>query len=65
MAILDEKGRPISGFDSSDCDPITGDYIERAVSWKGNTGVGQLAGKVVRLKFQMQNAKLYAFKFEP
>ncbi|MHC4344557.1 MAG: LamG domain-containing protein [Planctomycetota bacterium] len=65
VAILDEKGRPISGFDSSDCDPITGDYIERAVSWKGNTGVGQLAGKVVRLKFQMQNAKLYAFKFEP
>ena len=64
VAILDEKGRPISGFDSIDCDPITGDYIRKAVSWKGKTAVGQLAGNAVRLKFQMHRAKLYSFKFE-
>jgi len=79
VAILDLAGREISGFYTalttrprlpmtgyalSECDPITGDAVRHIVTWQGNSDVGNLAGKVIRLRFEMQNAKLYSFKFE-
>ncbi|MHC4482384.1 MAG: LamG domain-containing protein [Planctomycetota bacterium] len=64
VAILTQDGKPISGFGPDDCDVIKADSIRRIVTWKGNDNVGRLAGEVVRLKFEMQNAKLYAFRFE-
>jgi hypothetical protein len=33
------------------------------VTWNGNSYLGSLSGHVVRLRFEMQNAKLYAFQF--
>jgi len=63
VAITDENGKALPGFDFKDCDPITGDFVEKTVTWKGNGKVKALAGKTVRLKFQMQNTKLYAFEF--
>jgi len=63
-AILDKYGKPISGFDFPDCDPIKADSVRQTVSWNGNPDVGRLAGKAVRLKFQMHDTKLYALKFD-
>lgn len=63
VAILDEKGDELKGFTLADCDPIQADATSLVVSWRRNTDVSKLAGKVVRLKFEMQNTKLYAFKF--
>jgi hypothetical protein len=34
------------------------------VTWKGKSSVKSLAGRSVRLKFEMQEAKLYAFEFK-
>jgi len=53
----------IPGFSLSDCDPIKTDSIRWVVSWKGNRSLTQLAGKPVCLKFEMQDAKLYALQF--
>ena len=54
---------PVTGFGIGDCDPITTDSVRHVVTWKGDSDVGNLAGQVVRLRFEMQNAKLYAFQF--
>ena len=64
VAITDEDGKAFPGFDLDDCDRIKGDLIQKAVTWKGNNNVTALAGRAVRLKFEMQNAKLYAFEFK-
>jgi hypothetical protein len=64
VAIVDQGQKPVSGFDLSDCDAIKGDSLRHTVTWKGSFDVGQLAGRVVRLKFQLQEAKLYALKFD-
>jgi hypothetical protein len=64
VAILDEKGRELKGFGLTDCDPVIGDATSYLVSWQKNTDVSGLAGKVVRLKFELQDSKLFAFKFE-
>jgi hypothetical protein len=63
VAITDENEKAFPGFGFDDCDQIKGDFVEKTVTWKGNGNVKELAGKTVRLKFQMQNTKLYAFEF--
>jgi hypothetical protein len=64
VAILDENSSPIPGFAATDCDAIRADSVRKIVTWKGKSDVSGPAGKVVRLKFEMQDAKLYAFKFD-
>ena len=54
----------VTGFRVGDCDLITADSVRHVVTWKGISDVGNLAGQVVRLRIEMQNAKLYAFKFD-
>ena len=63
VAITDEKGRALPGYGFEDCDSVTGDFVEKIVTWKGSPDIGALAGRSVRLEFQMQDAKLYAFEF--
>ncbi len=63
VAILDAKGKPVPGFTLQDCQPLTGDAIDQAVSWKGKTDVRPLAGKPIQLRFELKNADLYSFTF--
>jgi hypothetical protein len=64
VAILDQNGNPFPGFDTPDCNFIKGDAIRQPVTFKGKSDLSRLAGRVMRLKFEIQNAKLYAFKFD-
>ena len=79
VAILDLPGQEMTGYNVGltnspkkdvrcygigHCDAITTDSIEHVVTWRGSSDVSSLAGKIVRLRFEMQNAKLYAFQFE-
>jgi hypothetical protein len=63
VEIQDEKGNAVPGFSLADCNPIQADSVRHVVSWKGNKNLAQLAGKSVRLKFELQDAKLYALQF--
>lgn len=65
VEIQDEKGAALPGFQLGDCPEIFGDQIERVVSWKGGSNVGELAGKPVRLRFVMKDADLYSIRFRP
>jgi hypothetical protein len=42
---------------------MIGNYVERPVTWTGVDDVGELAGQVVRLRFVMKDADLYALRF--
>jgi len=64
VAITDSNGKAIAGFGFDDCTVIKGDFIDKTVTWKSGKSVKTLQGKIVRLKFQMQDAKLYAFEFK-
>ncbi len=64
VEIQNAKGQPIPGFSLQDAEPIIGNEIERAVSWKNGSDVSRLAGKVVRLRFVMKDADLYAIQFK-
>jgi hypothetical protein len=63
VEIQDENGSPIPGFTLADCEEIGGNFIDQRVYWKRGADVSSLAGKPIRLKFQMKRGKLYAFQF--
>ena len=48
---------------NADCQEITGNEIDRVVVWKGKSNLESLAGKPVRLRFQLKDADVYALQF--
>jgi hypothetical protein len=51
-------------FGIDECDSFTGDSVRHVVTWNGRSDISRFAGEVVRLRFEMQNAKLFAFQFD-
>lgn len=65
VAVLNEASDAIAGYDITDCDTIVADSVRQVVTWNGSPDLSGLAAAVVRLKFELLNAKLYAFQFVP
>lgn len=65
VACLDEAGRSLPGFSLEDCDLIhTANEISRVVGWRGKQRLPAAPG-VIRLRFELREADLYAFQFAP
>jgi hypothetical protein len=63
VEIQDAEGQPIPGFTRADAVEQAGDEIERVVTWKAGPSVTSLAGREIRLQFNMKDADLYALQF--
>lgn len=63
VELQDADGKPIPGFSLDDCEPIWGDHIARIVKWKSGNDVTTLAGKPVRVRFELSDADLFAIQF--
>ena len=61
--IQDANGEPISGFTLDDCSEIFGDRIEHSVEWSKQADLSTLAGKPIRLRFELKDADLYSLQF--
>ncbi|MBN2295267.1 MAG: hypothetical protein JXM70_22745 [Pirellulales bacterium] len=64
VSILDAAGKPLPGYSITDCEIILDNNVAHVVTWDGKSDISALAGKPVRLRFEMRSAKLYAFQFE-
>lgn len=64
IEIQDANGKPLPGFTLAECPKMFGDSLERTVGWKGGCDVGKLAGRPVRLRFQLKDADLYSIRFK-
>ncbi len=63
VELADADGQPYPGFSLDECDGLEGDLLWRPVSWRGNVNVGALEGRLVRVRFVLRRARLYAFQF--
>ena len=63
VELQDADGRPIERFTLADSTAIRGDAIDQPVAWKNGDDVGALAGKPIRLRFELNNADLFSFRF--
>ncbi len=59
--LLDNGGRPISGFTADDCEPVTGDQRRVRFNWKG--GAHAPAG-TSRIRFILKRAFLYGYQWD-
>jgi len=65
VEILDENGKPIPGFsgkDATECRAV--DNLRLKAAWKKHKDLSALKGKVVRIRFRLRNARLYAFQIQ-
>lgn len=60
ILVLDESGKTVA-----ESVPTTGDAVAQEVRWAGGFDLRALEGKPVRLRFELRNAKLYAFELGP
>ena len=58
------NGKSIKGYTLNDCPAHFGDTVSRSITWKSGTDVSKLAGKTVRLRFELRDADLFSFKFD-
>lgn len=63
VELQDAAGRPIPRFAIADATPMTGDDISRVVTWGHNSDLRSLGGQVVRVRLQLQNARVFSFRF--
>lgn len=64
IELLDETGKPIPGFELENSPSLTGNWIEKKVTWAGEKSAAELAGKPVILHFVMKDADLYSIRFK-
>jgi hypothetical protein len=63
VEIRDAGGKALPKFATADCPPIFGDDTALAVKWKKGGSVKHLAGRPIRLLFDLKDADLFAFRF--
>jgi hypothetical protein len=63
VALLDVQGKPVAGFAADDCQPLSGDAVSHTMRWKKNSDLSGLAGKPVRLRFELAKGRLWSFRF--
>lgn len=61
VAVLDKDGRQIESVTLGDCQPLEIDNTRAEVKWRGTVDLSKLAGKTVRLRFELTNGALYSF----
>jgi hypothetical protein len=63
VEILDRNGLPMPGYALADSQRLVGNSLHFAAAWKRGEDVSSQAGKPVRLRFVMRDAKLYSIQF--
>ena len=63
VEIQDVDGKSLPGFALTDCRNLVGDSVEQTVTWTPTSDLSSLSGKIVRLRFVMQEADLFALQF--
>ena len=53
----------VDGYGLADCVELLGDDLDRTVRWTQGADVSPLSGELVRLRFVLQDADVYAFRF--
>lgn len=57
------SAQPFPGFSMDECDPVTEkDALNKTISWKGLSDLSGLQGKLVYIRFYLQNSTLYTFR---
>lgn len=63
VEIQDEQGAPCPGYALTDMPPLYGDSLDRPIAWACGSDVSAFAGRPIRLRFALEDADVFAFRF--
>ena len=63
VELCDEAGAVLAGFSAADCLPAAGDGVKPARLCAGETALPGLAGKPIRVRFELSQGSLYGIQF--
>jgi hypothetical protein len=61
--LLDADGEVLRGYSLNDCTLFAGDSTRHQLTWRGSAELPPAESRTVRIRFQLQNADLYSFRF--
>jgi hypothetical protein len=64
VELQDDRSNPIPGFTLADCQPFSGDSLDHALAWKNGADISSLAGKPIKLRWFLNDADVYSFRFQ-
>jgi hypothetical protein len=62
VEVCDVNGDPLPGFTRFECQPLTGDHLDRPVRWHPNTGLAPIGDLNVCLRILLDQAELYSLR---
>ena len=65
VGLENEAGVPIPGHTLADGIELVGNTVAGEVSWRNGPDVAPLTGKTIRLRFAMQDADIFSYRFAP
>jgi len=63
VEIQDAEGRVLPGYALEDMEPVFGDQLDFPVFWKDHNSVNKLAGRSVKLRFELKDADVFSIRF--
>jgi hypothetical protein len=57
------KGKPLPGRRFEDCDPISGDFLDRVVTWRGESDLAHNDSEPIVLRLRLRVAELFSITF--
>ena len=64
VEIQEADRRPVPGYSLADFKPLVGDAIDQTASWKSGSDLARLSDRPLRLRFVMQEADIFALRFQ-
>ena len=61
--LRDGDNRPIPGYALDACEPFRGNAVDHPMRWSAGRDTGSLVGRVVRVHFVLEGARLFAMRF--
>jgi hypothetical protein len=65
VEICDLDGQPLSGLSKADSDGLQSNSLRHTFTWGGNSDLSRLVDQPIRLRFYLDDARLYSFRFAP
>ena len=61
VEVLDAQGKSLGDYAGDAVIPVKGDGVNLSATWKNRKSIGELAGRSIRLRFKLTNARLYSY----
>ena len=63
VELQDAEGKALPGFSLANSDAFAGDSTAAKMSWGGKSDLSSLAGKPLRVRYELSKGDLYSMRF--